>query len=130
MENKQNKANKDKGFATLSMLQDNSDDDITEDLNSHFGLSKKSKYMFVPYSGSSIDRGILGVGTDAINADSIFTKDIMLYDPSTNEPYKENGEIVRFKTGEDANNSDLQKINKILKDNVKRQAPTNKEFAS
>ena len=124
IENQQNKANTEKGFATLTMLQANDDDDVSENLNSHFSLNKKSKYMFAPYSGDILDKAVFGIGTGLMSADAPGTNDIMLYDPATNKPYEENGEVVRFKTGEEANNSDLKRINEILKDNVKKQAPT------
>jgi len=125
-QNKKNKENADQGFATITMLEVDEDDDAAKNLNSHFGLNKKSKYMFAPFSYGP-GMGTTKYGMDGVmSPDAYFTDDILLYDPKTNEPYREDGEIVRFKTGENANDEDLQKINKILKGFVQKQAPTTK----
>ena len=130
IESKENKENTEKGFATLTMLEADDDDDAAGNLNSHFELNKKSKYMFAPFADGLFYLPGDSYGTGFGKADDPDTNDILLYDPKTQEPYRENGEIVRFKTGEDATDEDLQKINEILKDFVKKQAPVNKEFAS
>jgi hypothetical protein len=82
------------------------DDDAAENLNKRFGLNRRSDVMFAPYSEANLktylQTGLSGIGTGLFNADKLNSNDIMMYDPIKKEPIKVNGEIVRFKTGDEA----------------------------
>ena len=102
------------------------DDKASKNLNAKFGLNDRSDVMFVPYSGDALDRGVFGVGTNVLNADAPGTNDIMLFDPINKEVIRdENGDIIRFPTGDDAFvkgdglNPTADKIIKLLKEKYK-----------
>ena len=102
------------------------DDDAAENLNSRFGLNRRSDVMFAPYSKSNFrtwsQTGLSGIGTGLFNSDKLDSNDIMMYDPIKKEPIKIDGKIVRFKTGDEAfvkgdkANPTAAKIIKILKE--------------
>ena len=104
------------------------DDDAAENLNSRFGLNKRSDVMFAPYSGDKLDRWFSGMGTGFFNADRLNSNDIMMYDPLNKSagPIRDaNDNIIRFKTGDDAfakgddSNPTADEIIKFLKENYK-----------
>jgi len=105
------------------------DDDAAENLNSRFGLDRRSDVMFAPYSksnfGTYAQTGQSGIGTDLFNSDKLNSNDIMMYDPIKKEPIKINGKIVRFKTGDEAfvkgdgSNPTADEIIRILKEKYK-----------
>ena len=91
------------------------DDDAAKALNKNFGLNKTEKHWFVPFEGKP---GMGNYGFGLFDADDTSTNDIMLLE--NGEPYKEDGKIVRFKTGSEATQTDIEKINKILGYKIKR----------
>ena len=126
--NKSNNENSKEGKATIEMLETDGDDATSSVLNNHFSLDKRSPYRFVPFSTQWKYEGY-----DPETNDNFGSNDVMLINP--NPPYQpledpETGEIHRFKTGDQASDSDLKIINKLLKDSIKKQTPVNEEFAS
>tara|TARA_R110000782_G_scaffold100745_3_gene186975 strand:- start:830 stop:2770 length:1941 start_codon:yes stop_codon:yes gene_type:complete len=105
------------------------DDDAAENLNKLFGLNKRSDIMFAPYSEANLktymQTGLSGIGTGLFNADKLNSNDIMAYDPITKKPIIVNGEIVSFKTGDEAFvkgdglNPTADEIIRILKEKYK-----------
>ena len=127
LQNKDDKENSSKGFATMSMLKTDGDDATSGKLNDNFGLGDNSKYKFVPFT-RAFGKGAIGY-YDGVD-DNILTNDVMLIDPKTNYAKKDkNGDVYRFGTGDNANADDLKIINELLKDSVKKQTPVNEEFA-
>jgi len=126
--NKSNNENLKQGKATIEMLETDGDDATSGVLNNHFSLDKRSPYRFVPFSTQWKYEGY-----DPETNDNFGSNDVMLINP--NPPYQPledpaTGEIYKFKTGEEATPEDLQKINKLLKDSIKKQTPVNEEFAN
>jgi len=112
--NKENE-NLNKGLASPSMLQDVSNDNTAaEKLNNTFKFTsaKNSDYFFVPYSDAY---------GQIVNADNVFSDDIMLIDGSTGKPIRDGKKIRRFGTGEDYSANDLKWINDFLGEYASKQ---------
>ena len=126
-QNKDDKENLDKGLATFSMLKEEGDNNVSNKLNTNFGLDDDSPYKFVPYSNVK-GKGFFGYwhGWD----DNIFMNDLMLINPKTNRPLLDkNNNVIKIGTGDDAKNTELNFINEFFKDNVTKGFDVNDEFS-
>ena len=105
------------GSANLSLINipDMNDDDAAIALNNRFELGITTEYRFAPYAKKRKGQ----YGTSWRKADAGWTDDIMLV-LKNGERYKENGKVVRFKTGTDAIQEDIDKINEILGYKIKK----------
>jgi hypothetical protein len=119
------------GLATSTMMKISGDDAVSSMLNNTFDLSDRQQpFLFVPWTtdlvASGFDEGEVSWAYDPDISDSMWSNDISLVDPTnnyrplidpkTNKPY-------RFKTGKEFKQTDLDIINKIMKDAgyIKRQ---------
>ena len=112
--NEENK-NLNKGLASPSMLQDVSNDDTAANkLNNTFKFTsaKNSDYFFVPYSDAY---------GQIVDADNVFSNDIMLIDGSTGKPIRDGKKVRRFGTGKDYSANDLKWINDFLGEYASKQ---------
>ena len=107
----------------FNKLDLNKDNTVSTSLNDYFGLSGKRKTLqFRPYTGLASEDAL----SRSMGADSIFTNDIMLYNPQTGKRVTDaNGDTIRFKIGDDMGNldegtglsKDVARILEVLKQN-------------
>jgi len=116
--NEENK-NLNKGLASPSMLQSagsmgSQDNAAANKLNNTFKFTsaKDSDYFFVPYSDAY---------GEIVDADNVFSNDIMLIDGSTGKPIRDGKKVRRFGTGKDYSANDLKWINDFLGEYASKQ---------
>jgi len=107
----------------FNKLDLNKDNAVSTSLNDYFGLSGKRKTLqFRPYTGLASEDAL----SRNMSADSMFTNDIMLYNPQTGKRVTDaNGDTIRFKIGDDMGNldegtglsKDVTRILEVLKQN-------------
>ena len=107
----------------FNKLDLNKDNAVSTSLNDYFGLSGKRKTLqFRPYTGLASEDAL----SRNMGADSMFTNDIMLYNPQTGKRVTDaNGDTIRFKIGDDMGNldegtglsKDVARILEVLKQN-------------
>lgn len=105
----------------LSDLDVGDDDDTaSEKLNLRFGLtgSRDNPWMFMPYSGTATKNVLKKEGgTSLLSPDAGYTSDIMIYNSRTGDVIESGGKRMRFKIGNNADNTEVARILKVLKDN-------------
>ncbi len=104
----------------LDDLDVDNDDTASTNLNTRFGLtgSRDNPWMFMPYSGTAT-KDVLRKegGTNFYSPDAGYTNDIMIYNSRTGDVIESGGKRMRFKIGDDANDKEIDKILKALKNN-------------
>ena len=98
----------------LTLIQTKNDDDAASNLNNFFALANKD-YKFVPFYRTRLVDRIIGFADHGFAKDSATTNDIMLVDKNGN-PYTKDDMVVRFKTGKNATQDNLNDIVTTLVD--------------
>jgi len=98
----------------LTLIQTKNDDDAASNLNNFFALANED-YKFVPFYKTDLMSRVVGFADHGLAKDAATTNDIMLVDKNGN-PYTKDGKVLRFKTGKNVTQNNLNDITSALVD--------------
>ena len=98
----------------LTLIQTKNDDDAASNLNNFFALADKD-YKFVPFYKTDLMSRVVAFADHGLAKDAATTNDIMLVDKNGN-PYTKDGKVLRFKTGKNVTQNNLNDITSALVD--------------